>query len=308
MLVAVFVFCVVGLTLAATTKEEKLKRWLDNFRSSDYGEALPTWENRGLSGVTSLFSFGTEDISLTFDHVDDVMPQGRKKFIHPLGSTAAVRFIMTQNHPYTGMFAGGDACLVRLSLAANPDSLGFVPGMALKCFTDGSHPSANFISMFALDGQGENYNFFANTFTNIVQEPKSTALKVIETTIFNRASSCSVWLSLKQFASVAQDGSTGSPRWPQKIYLVPTREVQFDEQPKREFRYDLMSIPAGTTLWTVYAEDVHGSGDRSEIGVIQTTSNFHSSSVGDDYLFFQHDRGEEDRCGKSNVPIELKDI
>jgi len=256
--------------------------------------SLPSWDGRDLTSPSNMLKLGFSSMDASFDTNSNELPPGRVKYVHPLGTVAKVKYV-SKTSRYTGMFNGADSCLTRLSLAINPGSK-FSPGMAIKCFTDNSaYASVNFISMFSLDGQGENFNFFANEFSNLIQPSSSILLRAVEAVTFRRASSCPANISLKQFASVDQGGKdTGSAsKWPVQIWLKPTGQANFPTTKGREFRNDLATIPVGTALWNV---EVNSNGSREVIGSIVTTSRFISSSHGDDVLFFQHSRGENDNC------------
>lgn len=169
------------------------------------------------SGLTSSLSFLS--LGKSFSHVGDELPWGRGKVIHALGTVAPVTFRSSESHPFTGLFAGKEAVgLVRLSIAAPPTLAGFTPGMALKFFIDGG-PSMNLQVMSSLEGQGQNYNFFLNSFSNslppitsplaansIWEFAKLTNLKIVEK-IFATAKANPRELSVKHLASVQQDGT-----------------------------------------------------------------------------------------------------
>ena len=62
------------------------------------------------------------------------MPEGRVKWIHPLGSCGKVKFVANEvSQRYSGLFKGADYGIARLSLAG-PESGGYKPGMGLKFF------------------------------------------------------------------------------------------------------------------------------------------------------------------------------
>lgn len=283
------------IIVSDSSRASKLSELWNNLVNSKY-DTLPSFKNRDITNPFKLLEFAGENMEKTFNPPAETLPGGRKKLIHPLGSIAQVEYRSYENHQYTGMFQGGDSCVARLSLAADPESIGFAPGMAIKCFTEGNNPSVNFISMYSLDGQGEDYNFFSNEFSNIVEEPASMALKVVESTVFNRASKCATWLSLEQFASLGNEGQLSGPvSHPVQLFLVPTKEAQFSSAKGRDFRNDLETLSAGTKLWYVEATATRG-GERVRIGEIATRSSFISAKYCDETLFFQHSKGENDGC------------
>jgi len=283
---------------SAASRTDSLQSALSQSQSTAYS-TLPDFTNADITSPLKLAAFSIESMSATFDDVQDTLPSGRPKLIHPRGALAPVTFTITgDSKGHTGLFAtGGDSCVARLSLAANPTSIGFTPGMAIKCYRDGQ-ASGNIIAMYSLDGQKTNWNFFANEFSNIITDPTSIALKAVETLVFKRASSCPIWLSLKQWSEIDQDGNTAAtPSWPQQMFFVPAG-VQFSSDSTHgDFRDDLASIAVGTKLWDIYVSDVHNDGARYKLAEVTTTGQFVASSFTDGTLFFQHDRGEEDNCG-----------
>jgi len=66
---------------------------------------------------------------------------------------------------FTGIFEGAKEGLIRLSSAVAPSSSqALAPGMGLKFLRDGMD-SANLVSMYSVDGQPGDWNFFSNNFT-----------------------------------------------------------------------------------------------------------------------------------------------
>ena len=70
-----------------------------------------------------------------------------------------VSIISKGNHNYSGVFQGAECAFLRLSLTFDPKKKGVAPGLALKVLRDGL-PSTNVSSLYSLDGQGKDYNFF----------------------------------------------------------------------------------------------------------------------------------------------------
>ena len=258
------------------------------------------------------------------DRLADQAPRKWKKAIHAHGSVAKIKFVATANSPYTGLFKGADYGLLRLSLTGEPSDRGFAPGLAIKLFRDGK-PSANFSALVSLTGQGENYNFFANEFSNIVPVVNSFGPRFINL-IFRRVTRFPTKLYLQDLAEIDRQGSPESqPDYPEQIFLVPNPQFQFSSSPPHDFRNDLATIPAKSRLFSVYAATSEQVGDRAAkkadainipshsnsqahqanasareqpkyrqqaqlIGQIETTSDFISSFYGDSLLFFRHQR------------------
>lgn len=233
------------------------------------------------------------------DRRADQSPQRWKKAIHAHGSVAKIKFIPTADTPFTGLFQGVDHGLLRVSVTGDPRDRGFAPGLALKFLVDG-HPSENVSALVSLTGQGQNYNFFANEFSNIVPVVRQVGPKLINL-IFRRVSRYPTKISMEDCSRIDQTGTAVTdPHAPEQIFLVPTAVVQQSEAP-HDFREDMATIPAGTTLFSIYAVDPEAiPGDSTttadyrqqaqRIGHIQTDSEFVASAYGDSLLFFRHQR------------------
>lgn len=106
-----------------------------------------------------------ESMDKSFTVAGDEMPSDRLKYIHSVGATGKVKFVH-KGGKYTGIFQGADYGLIRLSSAAEPSSSQpLAPGMGLKFLRDGVD-SANLVSMFGVNGQPDDWNFFSNDFSN----------------------------------------------------------------------------------------------------------------------------------------------
>lgn len=109
----------------------------------------------------------------------DTMPPGkvfghRQRVIHSIGTVGKIELKpqSTSSHPFTGIFEGASHGIIRLSLAGEPSAVeSFTPGFALKFLRDGS-PSVNLVAMPSVDGQQEDYNFFAHEFCNNIPSAK----------------------------------------------------------------------------------------------------------------------------------------
>ena len=77
----------------------------------------------------------------------------RNKTIHSVGNVGKIEWVDLGNHPFTGIFKGGDAGYVRMSTATPVDNKtpNMKPGMGVKFLRDGVD-SANFVAMFGVDG------------------------------------------------------------------------------------------------------------------------------------------------------------
>jgi hypothetical protein len=232
----------------------------------------------------------------------DQAPKNWKKAIHAHASVAKIKFIPAPDTPFTGLFQGVNHGLLRCSVTGDPADRGFAPGLAIKFLIDGK-PSENFSALVSLTGQGNNYNFFANEFSNMVPVVNQFGPKLINF-IFKRVSKHPTKLSLEDLSETDQQGQKQkSPRYPTQIFLEPNPAMQFPDHPPHDFRNDLATIAPGTQLFSVYGIDSsleeqntpnridQPSRQNAEwIGSIETTSEFVCSAYGDSQLFFRHQR------------------
>lgn len=238
----------------------------------------------------------------------DVAPPGYKKPLHARGVMAPVSFTPSSGHSYTGLFNGSSCGLLRLSVTGDPNDKGFAPGLAWKAFVDGQ-PSENVSALYTLSGQGGNHNFFANELSQYVSPEVNETLAT--SAIFSSVTSKPTRLMVNAMSEVNQDGSGVSrPKAPTQIYFVPSSEVKnrFSSAP-HDFREDLMSLPAGTKLYDVYAtsksirysvwswlnnryaRDRRNSAQK--IGELRISSEMTASAFGDSGVFFKHQRYED---------------
>ena len=99
-----------------------------------------------------------ESMDPTLFTVGDEMPRAdisptRMKYIHTQGAVASVKLTNLESHPFTGIFAGADSGVVRLSFAGEPDITiqHTTPAMAIKFLRDGVD-SANVVCSQSVDG------------------------------------------------------------------------------------------------------------------------------------------------------------
>merc|ERR1712051_315664 len=178
----------------------------------------------------------------------------RNKTIHSIGNVGKIQWIDQGGHPYTGIFKGGDTGYVRMSSAAPVDTKtpNLKPGMGVKFLRDGAD-SANFVSMFGVDGQ-DNLNFFANDWSNHIPTPESKALIPLALR-FKTATKYIQTVGMSDMAGIAQDGKAEeAPVFPWKLRFQPTGQWEFPEDTyETPFAEYLTTIPANSTLFDVYA-------------------------------------------------------
>ena len=238
-------------------------------------------------------------LTTKMDRLEDEAPSLWRKAIHAHGSVAKIRFIPVNNSPYTGLFKGADYGVIRASVTGNPSNRGFAPGLAIKLLANGQ-PSGNFSALVSLSGQGQNYNFFAKEFSNIVPVVNELGPRVTNL-IFRRVTKHPTRIDLQHLGAVTQQGMQEEyPHTPTQVFLVPNPDLKFAESP-HDFRDDLASIDSGTHLFSIFAvnplelgEDAIGTASYRQqaqsIGYLETTSAFVTSFYGDSQLFFRHQR------------------
>lgn len=235
-----------------------------------------------LSKIRGLFN-----LSASFDHASDEEPAGRIKIIHANGVVGRVSFTPSLNHPFTGIYQTGAIGLARLSLATTPSDTEYVPGIAVKLLVT-HHESLNLHAIYLLEGQGKNWNFFTNNFSNQIPHPTSWTLLAIEK-IFDWIRSPANDLPLWHIASMTSDGKyIINVVYPERIYFKPADRVKnlISEKSREDFRKSLSEIPTGP-LYEVYGDYQN---HEYHIGTIMLESKLLASSYGDSVLFFQHQR------------------
>jgi len=219
----------------------------------------------------------------------------RNKYIHTVGTVGQVEWRNLGDHPFTGIFEGATQGIVRFSLAKEPStsSRNTAPGMGLKFLRDGID-SANLVAMYSVNGQ-ESWNFFQNDFTNHIG-PGGLDLVPLEIK-FSEATNYISEVALSDFGMYGESGvPVSDPKFPFMLRFHPTGELSFSDDYVRPFTEDLTSIPAGSTLYEVYAWDnPEGlNGVEKHIANLVLTSDMVTSLWGDSHLFFRHQDMAED--------------
>ncbi|STX51037.1 Uncharacterised protein [Legionella busanensis] len=269
--------------LSAKQKQDLL--WDEVVKSHKFNP-LPKLSGNSFKEVLEKIK-GIFTLSATFDHFSDEIPKGRVKIIHANGSVAKIAFIPTPNHPFTGIYQQGAIGVARFSLAISPTDTTYIPGMAIKFLVSGN-PSLNLQVMNSLEGQQENWNYFAKEFTNHIAHPTSWTLKAIEQ-IFEWTRDPANDLPLWHLAAWTSEGKfKGIPVFPEQIYFRPSNAVTeiIPENSREDFRLSFAKIPQGP-LYEVYGK-YHGQ--EYHIGTLMLESDLLASYYGDKELFFQHQR------------------
>lgn len=209
------------------------------------------------------------------------------KIIHANGSVGKISFVPAPNHPFTGIYQTGAIGVARLSLATPPADDTYIPGMGIK-FLISQNPSVNLQVMNLLEGQKDNWNFFAKDFSNQIPHPSTWTLSAIEK-IFEWTRTPANNLPLWHLAAWTSEGRIhGIPVYPERLYFRPSSSVStiIAENSREDFRESLLKIPAGP-LYEVYAEYRN---KEYHVGTLVLESNLLASNYGDKNLFFQHQR------------------
>lgn len=249
-------------------------------------DPLPPLSGNSFYDVLAKIS-GLFKLNPSFDYVSDEVPAGRVKIVHANGSVGKIAFIPTNEHPFTGIYKRGGYGIARLSLATPPADNDFVPGMAIKFLID-NHSSLNLHVMHLLEGQSDNWNFFANDFSNQIPHPTGWVLKGIEK-IFEWTRKPANDLPLWHLASWTSNGKfVEKPIYPSRIYFRPSNNVKniIPADSREDFRLSLTQIPYGP-LYEVYGDY---KGQEYHIGTLMLESTLLASEYGDKVLFFQHQR------------------
>ncbi len=284
-------------SLSACEKQEVL--W-SHVEESEYRK-LPKYNSFGFFDLLGMFM---QKLSKKTDVYSDIAEKDWKKYLHPHGSMAKVKFSPVEGSQYTGIFEGADCALLRLSLTYKvTKKRPFAPGLAFKVLRDGAH-SANISALYTMDGQDRDHNFFKNPLSNIVPIGKSFGHKVVHA-IFERISAYPEELMLTDMAKYSSKGEKEqkvvSPR---QIFFVPNQDLKLSSK-EHDVRNDFHKIAPGTLLYKVYAvneskkdynyynyevSDIAKFVSESKyIGDIVSTSNFISSKFGDKRILFKHE-------------------
>ncbi|VUD66694.1 hypothetical protein TDB9533_03664 [Thalassocella blandensis] len=284
----------------AASKQQHL--WVNGAMRTQYAaDALPPLKPVNTAGLIN--SILWKKVNL----VGDVTPENYDKPIHARGAMAKIAFSASEDTPYTGLFEGADAGLLRLSVTADPEGEKFTPGLALKLFVDGQ-PSQNISALYTLTGQDANHDIFANEMSNYVLPEADSLGSII---LFSLVSSKPTLVVADAMSSVDQHGGeVVNSKAPTQIYFVPTDEVKglFETTP-HDFRSDLLGLELGTKVYDVYATDMEikksifparalqyaqeRRDSAIKIGEISLSSEFSVSEFGDSGIFFKHQRFED---------------
>lgn len=168
--------------------------------------------------------------------------------------------------------------------------------MGIKFLRDGID-SANFVAMYSVDGQ-VGWNYFENDFSNHIARAKSASLIPVAAK-FSSYTDYVQEVGLSDMAKWGQDGTKASPtKFPFSLRFHPTGNVSTPDTyiAGSPFTDGLMAIPAGTTLYEVYAMDKPSElgGYETLIAEVVLTSTMSTSMWGDKEFFVRHQDMKDD--------------
>ena len=232
--------------ISLTRQEKSDKLWTKITENNKSGD----WHFAGTLVVGQNEVFDTKG-----DEFDCGFTGCRNKTIHSIGNVGKVQWVDKGGHPYTGIFKGGDSGYVRMSSAAPVDTKtpNMKPGMGVKFLRDGAD-SANFVSMFGVDGQ-DSLNFFEHDWSNHIPSVSSKSLIPLALR-FKTATKWIQTVGLSDMAAITQDGTAEDPVFPWSLRFEPTGEFEFPADTYDvAFEDYLQTIPAQSTLFNIYAMD-----------------------------------------------------
>jgi len=280
--------------------------FLWNLTESTRHPTLPPFQKLGPSQVLKM---QLQSVLPKMDAKSDVAPPGWIKYLHAVGSVAKFSLEPVMGSPYTGLFRGTKCGLIRLSLTYNPvngsKSEGVAPGAALKFFVDGAS-SANFSALVSLRPQGDNFNFFEHSLSNIVPPWSNFGARVVHK-IFSAVTKYPERLGLRELGETTDTGQREAQVVaPQQVFLVPTKGVSaLFAKEMHDVREDFHSLREGEVLYELHAIDPsqnidydhYSEADKAAVQAkavhvanVVLRSGFVSSAFGDAGLFFRHQR------------------
>jgi hypothetical protein len=163
--------------------------------------------------------------------------------------------------------------------------------MAVKFFRDG-RPSANFMSMFSLDGQPcTDTDFFAHDWSNHVDPTEDKGLRILAAK-FSQASYCPQMIGISDLAS-AEDGSVAE--FPFRLNFHALVDVECPcTVTYEQCLANLGELEVGTKIFEVRAQAAPLDPDDMLLGHIILTDELVTSKFGDESLFFRHQAMEDD--------------
>jgi len=253
----------------------------------------------------------SESSQTSFWDYQDELPAGRVKGIHSIGAVCQFTLDIDAASPYTGLFAPGPQHgFVRMGGAVTWDKNGpgYPPGLGIK-FARSGVQSGSYVALVTLDAA--TWNFMGLNFSNHIPPPTSVATTLLVKK-FEQASQCPGQVGLSDMATYTQAGTkVDDPKFPFKLFLVPSAEVQKANTPKSidDVMSELETFKTGTNLMSVYAcakgngaaemNPTSGGvetacGDPFKLGDMVTTTDCTTTKYGDSKFFIRHQPIEQD--------------
>jgi len=274
----------------------------------------------------------TDDFGPTFDRFRDDVPYAHAKRIRSVGGVGLVSWIpSSEAHEYTGFFATGTPhALVRMSYTKANDESGTTPGLSLKLFRSGM-PSTNMLAMESLGGQSSG-NIFEFDFSNHLAPADTAILRYVghrfaqyscpstRTGLSEVAFSTEMILNMATTTTTTSNTTTPSVtdvyntiHFPFRVVFRPNpvlRQQFASFSPEQSLFDTLTAIPVGTKLYDMYAIAAPPNQDmdmadllETHVGHLELTRAFQPSVLGDNVLFFRHQKIEEDYGLRPNYDI-----
>ena len=186
--------------------------------------------------------------------------------------------------------------------------------------------SANFVAMWSVNGQ-DSWNFFKNDFTTHIG---AAGLELVPLALkFSEATNYVQQVGLSDMAAFSEDGTPAAATlmpfmlrsgWRENerakiqenlkydklinfhsvychcLRFKPSGEVSFPDEYVNDWLEDLMSVPVGTVLYSIWAMDKPEElgGVETHIADLVLTSELTTTNWGDKHMFFRHQDMAED--------------
>jgi hypothetical protein len=255
------------------------------------GLKTDTWDLL-LNSASGVFTSGLS-MDRAFTNSTDELDQGRVKLLHPYGTVAKVQLVRDEadkdcEASYTGVFAEDKIpALARLGWGAEPEGAGYIPGVGLKVFIEGSD-SVNLHVIHSLEGNPDEPNFFGQTLGNVLDMPGGVVGALVR--LMGLVVDEPLHLRLDHLARTYTSGEMVSAEdqvVPYAITFVATAEAYDAYDVDADFREAFAKYEAGSTLYHVYLQ-AKPDACWGRWGSMETTSSFVASEWGDRKLYFKH--------------------
>ena len=297
-----------------------------NYQKEYYNEILTklldTKTNKLHSNNWDLISFTALSNHSTFtNNTDEIVGSGlcpfskRVKTVHKSGIVAKVKWICCEKfkHKYTGLFSQNNKYgILRFSTNSNDTPNGINKnGIALKFIqpdisVDTESKSYNLICFQTVVKTTEK-NFLKQSFSNITTIPiKIDIVDIMTSYVFNnKYKEESKFNDMLGLSSCAKTSNFSKPpKFPFRLVLVAsTKNISKIDESQESFPlqklvstklFNRKKDDEYNTLFDIYAHESPTHLSPDFIGKIVLKSNFFISTYGDETLFFQHTKFEDD--------------